>query len=442
MYLYQKGDYESMRKDTLEFTKEKYFNGHSDTRSVQENFDLITSFIQDSADKHIPSKTSRSVSSIPWITSEIRRKIRRRNKTHAKAKKTGSSKLRSKSETLRREIKADVRKQHDFNKVNNLLGDVKANPRDFYRYINSQKKDTQGIPPLKRKNGKGVAQSNLEKVEEFNGQFTDVFNKNEHTQVPLLDRSAPFMNDIVISKDGVIKLLKGLNPSKALGPDELHPRVLKELATELGPVFAHLFQQSMDTGEIPKEWSLANICPLFKKNDRSLACNYRPVSLTCVPCKLLEHIVCSNIMDHLDEYKLLSDRQHAFRKGHSCETQLTTVIKGNYNYETGSMTGILGQLKWESLKKRRKDNRLILLYKGLKGKASVTTDDLIHKTRRCRNQHSMAFQTPIANTDVYKHSFFPQTIRDWNALPNSLISSAEDAEDCVAKFTSLVRARD
>ena len=85
---------------------------------------------------------------------------------------------------------------------------------------------------------------------------------------------------------------------------------------------------------------------------------------------------------------------------------------GNYNYETGSMTGILGQLKWEFLKKRRKDNRLILLYKGLKGKASVPTDDLIPKTRCCRNQHSMAFQTPIANTDVYKGSFSPQTIRD------------------------------
>ena len=76
VYLYQKGDYESMRKDTLEFAKEKYFNGHSDTRSVQENFDLLTSFIQDSADKHIPSKTSRSVSSVPWITPETRRSIR------------------------------------------------------------------------------------------------------------------------------------------------------------------------------------------------------------------------------------------------------------------------------------------------------------------------------------------------------------------------------
>ena len=112
----------------------------------------------------------------------------------------------------------------------NLVGDVKANPRDFYRYINSQQKDARSIPALKRKNGKDVPQSELEKAEEFNGQFTDVFNKNEHSQVPLLDRSAPFMNDIVVSKDGVIKLLKGLNPPKALGPDELHPRVLKELA--------------------------------------------------------------------------------------------------------------------------------------------------------------------------------------------------------------------
>ena len=82
-----------------------------------------------------------------------------------------------------------------------------------------------------------ILMDELEQADEFNGQFTDVFNKNEHSQVPLPNRSAPFMNDIVVSAVGVTKLLKGLNPSKALGPDELHPRVLKELASELGPVF-------------------------------------------------------------------------------------------------------------------------------------------------------------------------------------------------------------
>ena len=194
----------------------------TDTRSVQENFNLITSFIQDSADKHIPSKTNRSVSSVPWITPAIRRKIRRKNETHAKAKNSGSAKIRAKFETLRREIKADIRKQHDLY-VNNLVGDVKANPKDFYRYVNSQKKDAQGIPPLKKRNGGGVAQLESEKAAEFNGQFTDVFTKSEYSQVPLLDRSAPFMEDIVVTKEGVTKLLKGLNPSKALGPDALHP---------------------------------------------------------------------------------------------------------------------------------------------------------------------------------------------------------------------------
>ena len=69
----------------------------------------------------------------------------------------------------------------------------------------------------------------------------------------------------------------------------------------------------------------------------------------------------------------------------------------NYVYETGSMTGILGQLKWESLKKRRKDIKLLLLYKSLKGKARIPTDDLLPKTRHGRNQHSLVFQIPSAS---------------------------------------------
>ena len=73
------------------------------------------------------------------------------------------------------------------------------------------------------------------------------------------------MEDIVVTKEGVTKLLKGLNPSKALGPDELHPRVLKELATELGPVFAHLFQQSIDKGEFPRNGLLQTFVHCSKR---------------------------------------------------------------------------------------------------------------------------------------------------------------------------------
>ena len=89
-------------------------------------------------------------------------------------------------------------------------------------------------------------------------------------------------------------------------------------------------------------------------------------------------------------------------------------VTRNYSRETGSMTSILEDLKWETLQKRWKDTRLILLYKGLKGKARNSTVDLIPQNRRCRNQNSMAFQIPSASKDTYKKSVFPQTIRDWN----------------------------
>ena len=89
-------------------------------------------------------------------------------------------------------------------------------------------------------------------------------------------------------------------------------------------------------------------------------------------------------------------------------------VTRNYTLEERRMTVSLEQLKWEYLKKRRMDSRLILLYKGLKGKARITTDDLIPKSRRCKNNHSMAFKPPSASILAYKCSFFPLTIRDWN----------------------------
>ena len=103
---------------------------------------------------------------------------------------------------------------------------------------------------------------------------------------------------------------------------------------------------------------------------------------------------------------------------------------------------MLEQLKWESLKKRRRDSRIIMLYKGLKGAASIPTNDLVPPIGHVRKHPSLAFQTPFANTDIYKSSFFPQTIRDSNLLTDSLLSAAEDAEDSIAKFTSLARAMD
>ena len=75
VYLYQKGAFDSLRRDSSNFAKDKYFNGHSGSRSFQQNFNLITSFIEEAVDTYIPSKTNKLVASVPWITTKIRRNI-------------------------------------------------------------------------------------------------------------------------------------------------------------------------------------------------------------------------------------------------------------------------------------------------------------------------------------------------------------------------------
>ena len=130
------------------------------------------------------------------------------------------------------------------------------------------------------------------------------------------------MPDITIHVEGVSKLLKKLNPNKATGPDGISTRILQLTAEELAPALCIIFQKSLDTGEIPKSWLQTNISPIFKKGDRTLASNYRPVSLTSVCSKILEHIVHSNIMNHFDQYSILTDKQHGFRRKHSTESQL------------------------------------------------------------------------------------------------------------------------
>ena len=124
----------------------------------------------------------------------------------------------------------------------------------------------------------------------------------------------------------MLKLLLNINPNKATGPDSIPGRLLKTCAHELVEVYQLLFQASLYQGIVPDDWKEANIMPLFKKGDKTKAENYRPVSLTSISCKLLEHIVHSNIMDHLDKFDILNDAQHGFRQKRSCETQLIATI--------------------------------------------------------------------------------------------------------------------
>lgn len=135
------------------------------------------------------------------------------------------------------------------------------------------------------------------------------------------------MPDIDISLNGILKLLNNLKPGKAAGPDKLKPLLLKELREEIAPIIKVIFDRSLQTGQLPAEWIKANVMPVFKKGDKTLAANYRPISLTCILCKVLEHVLASNIVKHLDEQGVLYDLQHGFREKRSCETQLVMLVE-------------------------------------------------------------------------------------------------------------------
>ena len=114
---------------------------------------------------------------------------------------------------------------------------------------------------------------------------------------------------------------------------------MKELKEQVAPILTLIFNTSLHTGKTPKDWKHANVAPAFKKGEKYKPINYRPISLTCISCKLMEHIITSNIMTHLESNNILYNLQHGFRKHRSCESQLIDFIqeladKDNDNIQT------------------------------------------------------------------------------------------------------------
>ena len=142
---------------------------------------------------------------------------------------------------------------------------------------------------------------NKSKAEILLKQFVSVFTKFQKGDIPSVKKVVnSSLDHITVTTVGVAKLLGKIQVGKASGPDEIPNVVLKECAVELAPAVAFLFQRSIDTGTLPVDWTNANVVPVFKKGDRHRPENYRPVSLTSVLSKLLEHIICHSMMAHFE----------------------------------------------------------------------------------------------------------------------------------------------
>ena len=324
VFLYNKADWTEMKKfliPRLERLELAYIPSPDD---LWTNIKLL---IQEATDTYIPKRKTKKKDSCPWIDKELHGIMKKRDKLLQRCKRKGNTKVEKRYLLYRRTAQYQFRKKHTAY-VHRLFTDEQVNKetrsKRFWTYVKHRRSNAvENIGALR--DGLKLVTAAAEKANLLNKQFVSVFSKTS-TKTLLEPKVNSLMRDITITQEGVAKQLKQLDPYKAAGPDNISPRVLKELADVLAPSLTSLFQLSLDKAVVPKDWKKAIICPAFKKGERHQASNYRPISLTCVTSKVLEHIVTSQIMSFAEEEKLLFENQHGFRKNRGCERQLVEFV--------------------------------------------------------------------------------------------------------------------
>ena len=223
----------------------------------------------------------------------------------------------------------DTRKAK-INKEKSIAKDAKQNPKKFWNYVNNKTKTKPGIPNLqKSQDDKDLTQSDQEKASVLLNYFSTVFTNEPQDNMPTIDPKAvqSTLNEIHITEELVRKKLSALKTSKSPGPDKIHPRILKELKNELTKPLTLLFIASIEQEKIPDDWRNDNVSAIYKKGNKKLPNNYRPVSLTSICCKILEQLVRDDLIDHMKINNLFSNKQFGFISGRSTVLQLLNVLE-------------------------------------------------------------------------------------------------------------------
>ena len=336
-YCYDKGDYSQMREKLETMNLAQQMEG----MRTQEAWDTLSSAINELCQEFIPRiKTNRpgNKNKKPlWFNEKALQKIKKKSETYKKYLDTKEGKdyitytrARNQAKKACREAVKDYEKQ--------IAQQAKINPKKFYAYAKSKMTTTEGIPDLQTKEGT-IITSDEDKSDLLNSFFCSVFTKENTASIPdpnNLGSSKNSLDKVDIDPDKVKKILRTLNISKSAGPDNMHPRVLKELSEQLAEPLTYVFKVSISEGVLPEQWKQANVTPLFKKGNKSDPNNYRPVSLTSIPCKMLEKIVRDALFQHLDKNAYITECQHGFVPKRSCVTNLVEILdKWTENLDKG-----------------------------------------------------------------------------------------------------------
>ena len=248
------------------------------------------------------------------VSKSTRAAIQAKKKCHRNwiaEQKTGNDDMltRLRYNRARNKVKQFVRRdKRDFER--NIAAQAKKRPKAFWSHARRKLKTKHGIAPLLAdvSDKDTLKFDDKEKADILQQQFSSVFTKEPAGALPEFHKRC--MTNIhlrTISGDDVKKKLKCLNPDKSIGPDDLHARLLTELADELSEPLAAFFNETVNRGKLPADWKLAFISSIYKKGAKNRAENYRPISLTSIVCKVMESFMRDAILEHMVQHNHLSN---------------------------------------------------------------------------------------------------------------------------------------
>jgi hypothetical protein len=268
----------------------------------------------------------------PWFNNYLRRLLRQKTRMHNKAKKMDNPHYWNKFRQIRnsyfKKIK-QAKKEYEDQKLTLLRESPSNNPKKWWQLLKDlmQTTKTESIPPLIVDDT--LINDDVSKANACNKAFAKITHvESLYNELPILESIPDVNNDtdqinnIVITEQEVLDQLKILNVSKSYGPDGIPPLLLKEAGQSISSSLCKLFNISISSGIFPNEWKTANVHPLFKKGDKHIIQNYRPVSILNILSKIFEKIVYKHIYNHLLDKNFITKDQSGFLSGRSTVSQL------------------------------------------------------------------------------------------------------------------------
>lgn len=288
-------------------------------KNANEMWCSFKSTIQQALAEDVPTLLSKPKGH-PWMTRDLLRTIRQRDDRYADAKADGIIDDAIEKE-LAKKVKKDVRKaKSQF--LNGHVGESlsNGNTKPLFSYISKHKGKSNQISSIKNAETADIPDS----LADF---FSSVFVSGNDVDISRHDSNNT--KKIRMSHSGLKSLLKTVDVRKASGPDGISGYTISQLAEnvdEFTDCLYMVYEASLKQHTVPEDWRTANVVPIFKAGSRAEPGNYRPISLTSILGKLLEHIIASQMWDHIEEKDIITTKQHGFRKRLSTTTQLLHVV--------------------------------------------------------------------------------------------------------------------